>query len=129
MSDDLVPDYFYEKPWGCRCGCGLAVVSPDLVHRLNLARHLAGVPFALASVCRCEAHNRAVGGSPASAHLAGEAADIRTRNGLLRFQVLIGLFGAGFKRVGIGDGFIHADVSGRLPSPRVWLYTKGGGGA
>ena len=82
----------------------------------------AGVPFRVTSGCRCEAHNRAVGGKPGSAHLTGEAADIAATTGFHRFQVLSGLLSAGFKRIGLAKGFIHADVAENLPAPTVWFY-------
>lgn len=115
-------DYFPEKPWACKCGCSFDRIDPDLVHRLNLARELAGVPFEIDSACRCAKHNAAVGGTPGSAHTTGEAADIRVHNNYHRYLILAGLFGSGFKRIGIGSYFIHADVAENLPQQVIWNY-------
>lgn len=115
-------DYFPERPWSCRCGCGFNRIDPELVRRLNLARELAGVPFEITSACRCEAHNAAEGGKPGSAHTTGQAVDIRVGDSRQRYAVLMGLLGAGFKRIGIGGDFVHADVAGHLPQPAAWTY-------
>ncbi len=120
MSD--LPDCFPEKPWACRCGCGFDRIDPELVRRLNLARHLAGVPFEIQSACRCAQHNAAAGGKPGSAHTTGEAVDNRIRNDHHRHFVLAGLFAAGFRRIGIGKNFVHADVAENLPQQGAWSY-------
>lgn len=123
MSIDI-PDYFPERPWACRCGCGLDNVSPELVRRVNMARHLSGVPFAIMSCCRCRERNIAVGGAENSAHLRGEAVDIRTTNARHRYHVIAGAIGAGFRRIGISNAFVHLDISEKnLASPVIWLYT------
>lgn len=117
-----VKDYFPEKLCACKCGCGFDRIDPQLVDRLNLVRELAGVPFEINSACRCEEHNMVEGGKPGSAHTTGEAVDIRIHNNVHRFFVLVGLFGAGFKRVGLGKDFIHADVAQNLPQQVAWTY-------
>jgi uncharacterized protein YcbK (DUF882 family) len=124
VTNPEIPDYFPELPWSCRCGCGFDNVRPELVAKINLARHLAGVPFAISSAVRCEERNRAVGGMPGSAHTTGEAADIRIGNDTHRFYVLLGVLGAGFKRVGISSAFIHVDIAENLPRQRIWTYSK-----
>lgn len=121
MTDEIM-DYFPERPWYCRCGCGFGAVSPDLVRRLNLARHLAGVPFEIRSACRCGKHNASEGGKDQSAHLTGEAADIGAVNSVQRYRILVGLMGASFRRIGIGADFIHADVAAHLPQEVIWTY-------
>lgn len=118
----MIPDYFPERPWACRCGCGFDAIRPELVERLNLARHLAGVPFDVTSACRCDKHNRVEGGVPGGAHLTGEAADIRVPSSSIRHDILSGVIRAGFKRIGIAKTFIHADIAVNMPHPRIWLY-------
>jgi len=92
------------------------------VELLNLARELAGVPFEINSARRCEKHNAAKGGKPGSAHTTGEAVDIRVHNNAHLYFVLVGLFGAGSKRVGLGRDFIHADVAENLSLQIAWTY-------
>ncbi len=80
------------------------------------------MPCEINSACRCEKHNTAEGGKPGSAHTTGEAVDIKIRNDTHRYFVLVGLFGAGFKRVGLGKDFIHADMAENLPQQAAWTY-------
>jgi zinc D-Ala-D-Ala carboxypeptidase len=117
-------DYFPEKPWACKCGCGYNKISPFLVSRLNEAREKAGIPFNIISACRCSKHNAEEGGEINSAHLTGEAVDIMLTGvvSLSRIVIVESLLSVGFRRIGIGKTFVHADVSLILPHPRMWLY-------
>ena len=115
-------DYFPEKPWACKCGCGYDKINPELVRMLNEAREMANTPFVITSACRCEKHNKEEGGKPNSAHLTGEAVDIQAIDGKSKFIILSSLLDIGFERVGIGKTFIHADTSTSLPFPTIWLY-------
>jgi uncharacterized protein YcbK (DUF882 family) len=98
-------------------------MDDDFLKRLDKARELAGVPFVITSGFRCPKHNKEVGGKPNSAHLRGLAADIAVADNETRYQIIYGLIKAGFKRIGIGKGFIHVDGDVvTKPFPRVWLY-------
>lgn len=66
----------------CRCGCGLDV-KPLILAKINAIRTLYGKRIYLTCGARCESHNKAVGGAPASAHLSGEAVDIVRDEALL----------------------------------------------
>jgi len=115
--------YFSLREFRCRC-CGKVEIDPELVDRLDKAREIAGVPFFITSGYRCPKHNAEVGGSPTSAHLKGKAADIRVHNNYDRYKILEGLIKAGFKRIGIAEKFIHADIDETKPQYVVWLYDK-----
>jgi uncharacterized protein YcbK (DUF882 family) len=115
-------DYFPEKPWACKCGCGFAQVSSVLIRKLNVARGYARVPFEILSACRCSSHNEFVGGTVNSAHLTGQAVDIKATDSRVRYAIIRGLFDAGFTRVGIAKNFVHADVSLTLPQNVIWFY-------
>ena len=112
-------DYFPEKPWACKCGCGFDSIDIELEQRLNVARFMAGIPFEISSACRCKTHNIEIGGAEKSAHLVGSGADIKCSTTYQRGVILPALFSAGFRRIGIAKGFIHADV---LPVEAIWLY-------
>ena len=94
----------------------------DLLRKLDIARALAGVPFVITSDYRTPEHNEQVGGAPDSAHLRGLAVDIRCSNSGERYIIYDGLRTAGFRRIGLGDGFIHADIDTSLPQEVTWLY-------
>ena len=89
---------------------------------LDLAREYAKIPFVVTSACRCEEHNKAVGGKEDSSHTKGLAIDISADNSPQRARVLYGLFMAGFTRIGIAKTFIHADIDKDKPPYVTWLY-------
>ena len=61
----------------CQCGCGFDGIHAELIAVLqDVADHFQGV-VTVNSGCRCEVHNKNVGGSPNSQHLKGTAADIK----------------------------------------------------
>ena len=113
-------DYFPEKPWACKCGCGFDEIKQELEDKLNVARFLAGVPFNMTSVCRCVKHNHDEGGKSNSAHLTGEAGDIECLSGPQRLVIVSSLLSAGFVRIGVARTFIHGDI--RLQPASIWVY-------
>ncbi len=112
--------YFEIEEFKCRCGCGQADMSEPFLDRLDKARELAGVPFAITSGYRCRTHDEAVGGK--GNHTTGLAADIAADSGDMRFRIVQSLIEAGFRRVGIGKDFIHVDDVPGKPAPTIWLY-------
>lgn len=70
------PPHFTRRELTCKCGCGLCNPRDELLHLAEAVRHVLGdTPMIVNSCCRCEKHNRAVGGSPTSKHLTGQAMD------------------------------------------------------
>lgn len=114
--------YFKEKEFTCKCGCGDAKMDVEFLRKLDEARYQAGIPFVISSGKRCEAHNKAVGGVPSSAHTKGLAVDIRASTSLSRFLVVKALLDVGFTRIGIGSSFVHADADDSLPQEVMWDY-------
>ena len=121
MSTFLSPHFRLEE-FICKCGCGQATVSPELIQVLEAVRDYAGYAIKIESGFRCPSHNRAVGGTPQSAHLSGEAADIRIRSDHERFKFIEAATMAGVSRLGIGRTFLHVDVSKRLSQEVCWGY-------
>lgn len=117
-----MPNYFKEKEFACKCGCGYSDISQELLSRLNLAREEAGVPFIITSGCRCKEHNKAVGGVADSAHTKGLAVDIYAPDAT-RWHILAALF-LYFHRIGISfkGNFIHVDIDMTKAAPVVWEY-------
>jgi hypothetical protein len=115
--------YFNKDEFACAC-CGKVEIDELLATMLDGAREIAGVPFVITSGYRCEKHNAEVGGKVGSSHVKGMAVDIATPDSATRYAVLDGLLGAGFSRIGIGGGFIHADVDTDKEPDVVWTYYK-----
>lgn len=111
-----------DEMLACPC-CGKCEFDESFVLRLDHARELSGVPFVVLSGCRCEKHNKAVGGAENSAHLRG-AVDIKYSNSEQCYKIFCALIEAGFERIGINNGSIHVDDDPTLPRPRLFNYYK-----
>lgn len=98
------------------------LMDPYFLQLIDKARTHAQIPFKISSGYRTKEHNKKVGGIPNSSHLKGLAADIVCNNSTDRFTIINALLHVGFNRIGIADGFIHADVSTDKPGFMVWTY-------
>lgn len=99
-------------------------LKPELVAKLDEARGIAGVPFVIGSGLRSPDRNEVVGGVENSAHLTGEAVDIRCPYSVNRLKMIKAFLQVGFTRIGIGKDFIHVDISKTLPDDVCWTYYK-----
>lgn len=115
---------FSRKEFECGDGCGLDKIDPDLVDNLQHSRDSTGIPYVIESGCRCESHNRRVGGVPDSAHLLKfgrcKAVDIRCVDILTRKR-MIADFVRRFRHIGIAKSFIHVDNDSSKPEG-IYLY-------
>lgn len=104
--------YFKPHEFGCR-HCGHYIPNDELLSVLDDVREHFGVPTVITSGTRCEAHNKAVGGSVRSQHLYGTAADIQVR-GVSPVAVHKYLISKYPDKYGIGmyKTFTHIDVRG-----------------
>lgn len=123
----LIMRYFSTEEMQCGCGCGLGIshINPDTYTKYYRAREIAGVPFIVTSSVRCEKHNRAVGGSETSSHLAKPfsfALDTAVSCATQRHIILSALLEAGFNRIGLGKNFIHVDDDPTKPPNCIWMY-------
>lgn len=100
---------FNSSEFACRCECGLSDVSPSLVQRLQVLRDILNAPIIVNSGCRCESYNASVGGAPNSYHIAGMAADIRTRD-MAKLVELTRNWSGGMS---VYQSFIHVDIGPR----------------
>ena len=94
----------------------------EFVGKLDQLRSVLSMPLAIASGYRTPEHNAKVGGVDSSAHETGNAADIVARASGTRFKLLQAALAMGFRRIGVGAGFIHLDDSLTHPQDVVWLY-------
>ena len=117
----ITSKYFKEAEFK-RLGCSLQNMDQRLMNMLDAARGLAGIPFVLTSAYRNPEKNKAVGGVGNSAHTRGLAVDISCPNGRARWLIVINAINAGFKRIGIGDNFVHLDIDDTLPHPVIFTY-------
>lgn len=110
--------YFTKNELGCK-HCGMVILAPGFADRLLELRLAFGQAMVPSSTCRCEAHNRNVGGHPRSLHLCDKPAhptqgacamDVQwrswSRDKKLSFARLAWAHGWS---VGLHDGFCHID--------------------
>ena len=115
-------NYFNVDEFKCKCGCEQNKISSDLIHLLDAARKIAGIPFKINSGYRCHKQNKDVGGSFTSSHLKGLAADIKCTKDKDRFKIEKSLYDVGFKRIGTSKTFIHVDIDKDKNQYRKWNY-------
>ena len=113
--------YFKRNEFKCKCGCGETSISENLLEMLDEARNLAKIPFIISSGYRCVSHPESLK-NPSSSHIKGLAVDIKCTDSKSRALIIDALGYAGFKRFGISDSFIHADIDNGKSNPVIWLY-------
>lgn len=113
--------HFKIEEFDCPC-CGDNLMSEFFLSRLDMARGISGTPYIINSGYRCSIHNKKVG-STSSNHTRGMAADIRVKTKAARGKILRGLYLSGFKRVGIYEDYVHADLN---TGPESCWLKKGG---
>ena len=115
--------YFSEGEFNrCSPSCSLQDMKQTTISKLDTAREIAGIPFVLTSAYRSKEWDQSKGRSGTGAHTLGEAVDIRCNTSRNRFLVVDALLKAGFKRIGVGKTFVHADDSETHDQEVIWLY-------
>lgn len=104
----------------------------EFVRALDALRDQIHFPLYVSSGMRTQKHNAEVGGVDSSAHEAGWAADLAVVGRIggvvseRRMQLVMAALANGFRRIGIGETFVHLDMDPTKPTPRMWTYPKGG---
>lgn len=78
MVSDKMSANFRKGEFACKCGCGYDDIKQELVDVVQVIRDKINRPITISSGCRCEAHNKRVGGVESSQHRLGTAADLHT---------------------------------------------------
>lgn len=104
---------FRLSEFKCKCGCQEAMLSYELIEKLQKLRELLGKPIVITSSYRCPTYNKAVGGVTTSLHLSGLAADIKV-SGVHPLAVAKEAEKLGFTGIGVytnnNQYFTHLDV-------------------
>tara|TARA_R110000787_G_scaffold229849_1_gene337412 strand:- start:54 stop:425 length:372 start_codon:yes stop_codon:yes gene_type:complete len=108
-------------------GSGAEFMDEEFLNLLDRARDEAGVPFKITSGFRTPEYNidlkkRGYAVARNSSHLKGLAADIAVTSSANRLIILESLLFVGFRRIGIGKGFIHVDLDRAKSQDVVWVY-------
>ncbi|MGW8177419.1 MAG: D-Ala-D-Ala carboxypeptidase family metallohydrolase [bacterium] len=111
--------HFSRHEMACKCGCGFDSIDVQTLLLAEEVREYVGMPIIPTSVCRCEQHNREVGGEEYSYHMQARAMDLPVPNPLGVFVWLSEKYGG---RYGFGcymrKGFVHIDT--RTHGPARW---------
>ena len=118
----MVGKYFNRSEFACKCGCGFSDVDINLIGILNQMREEINQLIIINSGCRCEEHNKKVGGSKNSSHVKGLALDIKVLNSRYRYLIIVAAINAGINRIGIHSNFIHIDIDKDKPEEVIFLY-------
>ncbi len=102
---------FSRSEFACKCKCGFSTVDIELIKVLEIVRNHFSAPIKINSACRCDEHNKKVGGSQGSKHKQGIAADIVVK-GVNPYDVYVFLdsFMPNHYGVGTYKTFTHFDV-------------------
>ena len=109
-------NYFTDKEFACKCGCGEGKIKESLRTVLNRIRKKIGQPIYVSSGLRCKTRNAQVSKAKESRHITGEAADIYAEKmgPAELWQVTRGMYVAGelpeLGGLGKYDGHVHVDV-------------------
>ena len=103
--------YFKREEFSCSCGCGFQAVDVELLEILTDIREFFDKPVTINSACRCEKHNKSIGGSKNSQHTKGMACDIVVQdvNPANVQQYVLGKY-EDSKGIGLYGAFTHIDV-------------------
>lgn len=96
-------------------------MKKEFLSKLVKARQIADIPFIIDSGYRSTNHNRIIGGLADSAHLTGQAADIRCLSSIARYKIISSLLLAGFTRLGVYSNFLHVDSDTKKPQNVIWF--------
>lgn len=110
----MISQYFSEKEMQCPC-CGLLFVDQELLSSLDALRSMMGEAIRINSACRCDKHNKEVGGAPDSYHLTGphnpcQAVDIPVPSADYRYRLVENAIGLDFGGIGVYSTFVHLDI-------------------
>lgn len=105
--------YFSRNEFACKCGCGFNTVDYELALIVEGVREHFDAAVTVNSGCRCDEHNKQVGGSEGSQHKLGRAADIVV-DGVHPQDVQEYLYRTYEYKYGIGayNDFTHVDSRG-----------------
>ncbi len=60
---NLLAPYFDRSEFACQCGCGFNTIDAEVFKVVVNVREFFGRPVTVNSACRCEKHNKEIGGS------------------------------------------------------------------
>ena len=112
--------FFKVSDFDCQ-DCGKNNMDEMFLQMIDVARNMSGIPFIVNSGYRCIKHNKEIRGKLTSSHLKGLAADIKCSDSSNRMKIIQACISAGFRRIGVGKGFVHVDID-KSKNDAIWVY-------
>lgn len=106
MSKYFSPSEFRR----CNPPCFITDMKPEFLELLDNVREKAGIPMVLNSAYRSKAYEFSKGRNGTSTHCKGTAVDVRANASANVFKIVKAALECGFRRIGIGNRFVHLDV-------------------
>ena len=130
MLDWSLYENFTEAEMTCKCGCGRADMTVELMDNLQALRNLCGFPLKVNSGFRCPDYNDRIASSGRDGpHTLGTAVDIGI-SGTPAHTVLTRAARFNFTGIGISqrgpheNRFIHLDtIQPGMRHPRSWVWS------
>ena len=111
--------HFSRHEFACKCGCGFDTVDTATLKLLETIRDTFLEPITINSGCRCAQYNQRVGGSKASQHMLGRAADFVVDSfSPMRVHIIAGNSLGSSGGLGSYSTFTHVDT--RSNGPARW---------
>lgn len=108
--------HFKRRELQCKCGCGFCEPTAEFLELIEHVREILDVPMYVHSAQRCRRHNAAIGGSPNSKHMTGQALDFDCGNRLSPvaiYNILLAKYIHGelpeLGGMGLYKSFVHID--------------------
>lgn len=112
-----ISKYFTDSEVACKCGCGFNVIDPEVLKIADEVREHVGYPIVPSSACRCDEHNKAVGGAKTSQHVEGRAMDLPVKDPWGVYSWLCARYPDRYG-FGVYNTFVHVDC--RYNGPARW---------
>ncbi len=113
-------EHFSKQELACP-HCGVMGMDREFLEILETVRKEYGKPMRLNSAFRCFDYNAKIGAKKSSSHCFGLAVDIAVSGSRQRFELIRHLL-KHVSRIGIGDGFVHADHDPVKDQNVIWTY-------
>lgn len=123
--EKITAKYFSEREFQrLTPPCSLQDMDQTTMDMADAAREKCGFPFVITSAYRSSEWDKARKRSGNGAHTKGKALDFKCPkdDSVKRFNMVVALLDAGFKRIGIGENYIHADNDDTKAQNVIWTY-------
>ena len=112
MSDEKYSRDFFVREFACPC-CGVSKMNQKVINKLQAMRSSLGKRILISEGggYRCQKYQDLYHPDMKSAHVLGEAADIKCSSSSKRYRLVQLIYAVSFKRFGVYDKHLHVDIA------------------